>query len=54
MPEALRQACAAGALAVTQAGAASSLPTQEQVETLLLDSSPAMRHLEFDDFKRQM
>ena len=54
MPEALRQACAAGALAVTQAGAASSLPSQEQVEALLLDSSPAMRHLEFDDFKRQM
>ena len=54
MPEALMQACAAGALAVTQAGAASSLPSLDKVEALLLDSSPAMRHLEFDDFKRQM
>ena len=54
MPEALMQACAAGALAVTQAGAASSLPSLEMVEALRLDGSPAMRQLELDDFKRQM
>ena len=54
MPEALMQACAAGALAVTQAGAASSLPSLEMVEALRLDGPPAMRQLELDDFKRQM
>ncbi|MAD05818.1 MAG: ribokinase [Gammaproteobacteria bacterium] len=54
MPEALMLACAAGALAVTQAGAASSLPSLDKVEALRFDNSLAMRQLEFDNFKRQM
>ena len=35
LPEALRNACAAGALACTKAGAQSSIPSSEQVQALL-------------------
>ncbi|QDL54359.1 ribokinase [Rhodoferax aquaticus] len=41
MPDALRQASAAGALACTKLGAQSSIPTAQEVATLLASSAPA-------------
>ena len=48
MPEALEQASAAGALAVTRAGAASSLPTRDDVDAMRLQNSLSLRQLDFD------
>ena len=39
--QAMRQACAAGALACTQPGAQSSIPTQLELEQFLKDQSPS-------------
>ena len=50
----LIEASAAGALAVTKAGAASSLPRLDDVEAMRADNALLLRHLSFDEFKRRM
>ncbi len=48
LPEALVLASAAGALAVTQAGAASSLPARDDVEAMRRRTPLSLKPLEFD------
>jgi ribokinase len=50
----LIEASAAGALAVTKAGAASSLPRLEDVAAMRADNALSVQHLSFDEFKRRM
>ena len=50
----LIEASTAGALAVTKAGAASSLPRLEDVEAMRADNALLLQHLSFDEFKRRM
>ena len=50
----LIEASTAGALAVTKAGAASSLPRLEDVEAMRADNALPLQHLSFDEFKRRM
>ena len=48
------EASTAGALAVTKAGAASSLPRLEDVKAMRADNALPLQHLSFDEFKRRM